>query len=79
MKSVFSLDQRAHAPKSHAFAEIWQGISEATQNDVLRLAQECAPGHADLSQLPDALEAWQLLLVDGRYPFELLKIRLCII
>jgi hypothetical protein len=57
--------------KSHVYAKLWQGLPGHAQKEILAVAENRMPGHADLSSL-DSLFGWyQFIFERARYHFEL--------
>jgi hypothetical protein len=59
------------APKrTHSYRHLWTSLPHAARNEILVLAKDRMPGHADLSDPDKVLNAWQLIFEKGRYFYE---------
>jgi hypothetical protein len=61
---------RQRFKRSHRYADLWDGLPEDTQEKILAKARSRMPGHADLSDMPGLLRAYQYVWEQGRYFYE---------
>ena len=57
--------------KNHAYAKLWRGLPGYAQMEILAVAQNRMPGHADLSNLDKLFGWYQFIFERARYHFEL--------
>jgi hypothetical protein len=57
--------------RNHGYAALWQLLLPDAQSEILRIARERMPGHADLSDLDRLLSQYQRNFTKARYFYEL--------
>ena len=62
-------DQKAKS--NHNYKKLWLGLPGYAQKEVLAVAAESMPGHADLSRLEELLGWYQFIFEKARYHYEL--------
>ena len=56
---------------SHNYKKLWLGLPGHARKEVLRVASERMPGHADLTGLEEKLDWYQFIFERARYHYEL--------
>ena len=59
------------AKSNHNYRKLWLGLPGYVQKEVLAVASERIPGHADLSRFEDLLGWYQFIFEKARYCYEL--------
>ena len=57
--------------ESHNYKKLWLGLPGYVRKDVLKVAAERMPGHADLSNIEDKLVWYQFVFERARYHYEI--------
>ena len=57
--------------KSHNYKKLWHGLPGNVRKEVLRVASERMPGHADLSNLEEKFDWYWFVFERARYHYEL--------
>ena len=56
--------------ESHNYKKLWRGLPGYVRKEVLRVASERMPGHADLTNLEEKLDWYQFVFERARYHYE---------
>lgn len=55
---------------AHNYFELWKRLPDEVKNEVLQVALQRMPGHADLSQIEVLLKAYEFVFKKARYYYE---------
>lgn len=61
---------RVEYRNTHAYAKLWAGLPDQARKKILEHAKLRMPGHADFSNLPLVLTAYERIFVNARYGYE---------
>ena len=61
------------SPKTHNYIKLWRALPDSARNEILAVANNRAPGHADLSNLDSLLSWYQYIFEKVRYPYEMFE------
>ncbi len=57
--------------ESHNYKKLWRGLPGHVRKEVMKVASERMPGHADLSNIEEKLVWYQFVFERARYHYEL--------
>ncbi|MDP1693042.1 MAG: hypothetical protein Q8L49_14025 [Burkholderiaceae bacterium] len=57
--------------RSHKYIEMWSSLPNHVRSEVLRIAQDRYPGHAELSNVEKLLCVYEFIFTKARYGYEL--------
>jgi hypothetical protein len=70
LKSALLVSNQEPKP-SHNYKKLWLGLPGYARQEILAVASERMPGHADLSQVEKLLHWYQFVFERARYHYEL--------